>query len=250
MEMYSVLIETMSLKEMTVLNKLNLDLKHRAARKLDKSRFPVPGILAKEQIHLLEAKNYKIKIISDLEKVSIERALEVSETNRFTAREGVQKFEERRSTAYLNADEVETALLTLKQQFPSYVTLIDLPNRTHLNKTSHAVRIRGIDNGLKPGVFFTGSMHAREWGGADACVAFLLNILNTYQNKINLEYGQKTFYKEDVEKMLNNLDIIVFPDVNPDGKEYSQTVDIWWRKNRNPNGPVDINRNFDFLWSS
>ena len=66
--------------------------------------------------------------------------------------------------------------------------------------------------------------------------------------------------------MLENIDIIIFPDVNPDGKKYSQTADdtsvpismedIWWRKNRNPkpvpngNSPnhatgVDINRNFD-----
>jgi murein tripeptide amidase MpaA len=51
--------------------------------------------------------------------------------------------------------------------------------------------------------------------------------------------------------------------VNPDGKVYSQTNDptasgsqgTWWRKNRNPNPGlpargVDLNRNFDFLWSS
>jgi murein tripeptide amidase MpaA len=50
----------------------------------------------------------------------------------------------------------------------------------------------------------------------------------------------------------------VFPDVNPDGKNYSQTRDVWWRKNRNPNTTaghhttpgVDLNRNFDFLWDS
>jgi murein tripeptide amidase MpaA len=57
----------------------------------------------------------------------------------------------------------------------------------------------------------------------------------------------------------------VFPDVNPDGKNYSQTHDpnsstfqgFWWRKNRNPNTAVghpkpgvDLNRNFDFLWAS
>ena len=80
-----------------------------------------------------------------------------------------------------------------------------------------------------------------------------------------------TFPSYEIRNMLENIDIIVFPDVNPDGKKYSQAADdpgiptsmegIWWRKNRNPdivpNGDnpnhatgVDINRNFDFLWSS
>jgi len=69
--------------------------------------------------------------------------------------------------------------------------------------------------------------------------------------------------------MLDLVDLYVFPNVNPDGKIYSQSHDnptsnqqgVWWRKNRNPgfvpNGDdpnhhtgVDINRNFNFLWNS
>ncbi len=60
---------------------------------------------------------------------------------------------------------------------------------------------------------------------------------------------------------MENLEVFVFPDVNPDGKHFSQTgrsaEEVYWRKNRNPNAitntgdiGVDINRNFDFLWSS
>ena len=93
-------------------------------------------------------------------------------------------------------------------------------------------------------------MHAREWGGSDACISFLFNLLSAYKNKQNLVYGGKTYAKGDVKKILERLDIFIFPDVNPDGKEYSQKTDPWWRKNRNSKGAVDINRNFDFLWSS
>ena len=50
------------------------------------------------------------------------------------------------------------------------------------------------------------------------------------------------------------MNVIVFADINPDGKKYSQETDADWRKNRNPvNGGgnctgTDINRNYDFLW--
>jgi murein tripeptide amidase MpaA len=48
----------------------------------------------------------------------------------------------------------------------------------------------------------------------------------------------------------------VFPDINPDGRNYSQTMVALWRKNRNPAASggqpnkigVDVNRNYDFLW--
>src|SRR5258706_2640956 len=54
---------------------------------------------------------------------------------------------------------------------------------------------------------------------------------------------------------MDNLDIFVLPCVNPDDRAYVQTNQEWWRKNRNPQAGmratgVDINRNFDFLWSS
>jgi len=50
----------------------------------------------------------------------------------------------------------------------------------------------------------------------------------------------------------------VFPQVNPDGRLYSMTVDADWRKNRRPAPSghagaacvgVDVNRNYDFLWN-
>ena len=50
--------------------------------------------------------------------------------------------------------------------------------------------------------------------------------------------------------MLRSLDWYLVPLVNPDGYEFSQTKDRFWRKNRRPPGPaekchgVDLNRNF------
>jgi hypothetical protein len=52
----------------------------------------------------------------------------------------------------------------------------------------------------------------------------------------------------DVTNWVDNINIIVIPMVNPDGINYVFTNDRWWRKNRNPNCPVDLNRNYNFNW--
>ena len=60
-----------------------------------------------------------------------------------------------------------------------------------------------------------------------------------------------------MRQVVQGLDLYLFPLVNPDGRAYVQspTGDPWWRKNRSSNPGsscrgVDLNRNFDFLWSS
>ena len=85
-------------------------------------------------------------------------------------------------------------------------------------------------------------------------MAFLIQIVNAYKNNVSLQFGGKIFSAPQVKKIMEELDIFIFPNVNPDGKSYSQNYNAWWRKNRNPNGGgpagVDLNRNFDFLWGS
>jgi carboxypeptidase T len=54
---------------------------------------------------------------------------------------------------------------------------------------------------------------------------------------------------------MNALDLYVLPCVTPDGRAFVFQSLEWWRKNRNPyvgmaSVGVDINRNYDFLWSS
>ena len=53
------------------------------------------------------------------------------------------------------------------------------------------------------------------------------------------------------ENVLTNIDWYIVPLLNPDGYEFSHTIDRFWRKNRRPppDGSecygVDLNRNFD-----
>ncbi|MEH6852254.1 M14 family metallopeptidase [Bacillus pseudomycoides] len=135
--------------------------------------------------------------------------------------------------------------------------MIKLPNQTWEGRTSHAICLKAGTNSNRTGVLFTGSVHAREWGGSDICINFLRQLITAYQSHTPLTFGNKTYTFDQIRNFMEKLDIFVFPDVNPDGKNYSQTAETMWRKNRNPNTStggqnlgVDINRNFDFLWNS
>jgi murein tripeptide amidase MpaA len=150
--------------------------------------------------------------------------------------------------SYLNVQEVESALIALAQSYSGLSELITLPIRTYEARTCHALRI-----GKKPktecdNILFTGGVHAREWGSCEMCILFASDLLEAYVTGTGLQYGGKIFSKDQIRTVIENLNVIIFPDVNPDGRNYSQTKVPLWRKNRNPTAGVDINRNYDFLW--
>jgi hypothetical protein len=126
----------------------------------------------------------------------------------------------------MNADEVETALLNLSEAHRDFVTLIELPNRTWQDRLCRAVRVHAGKNGggttannseSRTGVLITGGMHAREWGGSDICINFLTNLIDAYVNNTTIIYAETTFPTAQIKKMLESIDLFVFPDVNPDG---------------------------------
>jgi carboxypeptidase T len=272
MAKFIVRITARSYEQLRGLDKYHLDLKKRTARQEGTDRFIVTGILSDEQIQQVKSAGYTVEVLSDLSQMSKERTQEVSKVNRFIKTKKTSELRESAETGgYMNADEVETTLLNLSNAHPEFITLIELPNRTWKDRLCRAVRVHAGNNGGS-GVLITGGMHAREWGGSDICINFLTNLIDAYVNNTTIMYGETTFPPAQIKKMLESIDLFVFPDVNPDGKIYSQTNDdpnlppddegIWWRKNRNPaavpniDDPkyhgtgVDINRNFDFLWSS
>jgi carboxypeptidase T len=271
-----------SYEKLRDLDKYHLDLKKRTARQEENNTYTVSGMLTDQQIEQLKGMDYTIEILADLSEVSKNRKQEVSRANRFTKTKGAARISRDAAIGgYLNVDEVETVLINLANDHEEIVTLIDLPNRTWEDRLCRAIHVHAKgkdetnsnnDAGDRVGVLITASMHAREWGGSDIAINFLVNLINAYLNNETLEYGETIIPFQKIKTMLEKIDLFVFPDVNPDGKIYSQTNDdpslppdeegIWWRKNRNsspvPNGDnqhfhltgVDLNRNFDFLWSS
>ncbi len=88
----------------------------------------------------------------------------------------------------------------------------------------------------KPALFYTGTIHAREWIGIELSLAFAKYILE------HIEYDPR------LKRILKATTLYMVPCANPDGFEYSRNHFSFWRKNRRNNGDgtygVDLNRNF------
>jgi carboxypeptidase A2 len=95
----------------------------------------------------------------------------------------------------------------------------------------------------KPQLLFMGGQHAREW----VSISTVMYIAD----KLIALYGSDP----RVTAILDNLEFVIVPVVNPDGYEYTWTTDRLWRKNRRDNGVgtgacigVDTNRNWGHQW--
>lgn len=156
---------------------------------------------------------------------------------------------------YFNVTEVDTIVVNLAQRYPATSQLITLPQLTVAGRTCHALQLGAGAPGTRDTVVLIGGIHAREWGSCEILVTFAAGLLTAYQNNSGLRCGNKSFTAQQVRTLLDTLHIVVFPLVNPDGRDFSQTQDPMWRKNRGPSQcgheehrGVDLNRNFDFLF--
>ncbi len=157
---------------------------------------------------------------------------------------------------YMNVTEVESALIALAAAHPTICELITLPNLTIEGRTTHAVRLGTQAANTVDAYYLTGGVHAREWGSCEILVNVATDLCDAYAGGTGLGYGGKTFSKNEVKALIEQLNIIIYPCVNPDGRNFSQTSVPLWRKNRNTASSggqaskigVDINRNQDFLW--
>ena len=158
--------------------------------------------------------------------------------------------------SYLNVTEVDTAVQNLATSYPSLTQLITLPFTTVEGRTSHALRIGAGAAGSRDVLMVIGGQHAREWGSCEICINFAADLLEAYDTGTGLAYGGKSFTAAQVQGIVDTLHVVVFPLVNPDGRNHSQTANADWRRNRNPaqsgGNPscvgVDLNRNYDFLF--
>jgi hypothetical protein len=73
--------------------------------------------------------------------------------------------------AYLNVDEIESALENLAGAYPAATQLITVPHRTHEGRVSHVLRLGAAASG-RDGVLILGGVHAREWVPPDALIAW------------------------------------------------------------------------------
>jgi murein tripeptide amidase MpaA len=158
---------------------------------------------------------------------------------------------------YLTTDEVEASIALGEKNHSAYFERIRLPNLTWEKRRCHAARIGKGRGKRRAAMCFIGGVHGREWGSPDILVYFAMRLLRAYRDKGSIRLGGKHFTAAQIRDIVENLDIVVFPQVNPDGRRFSMERHPMWRKNRRP-APrgrahrsigVDINRNFPFLWS-
>jgi len=153
---------------------------------------------------------------------------------------------------YLNVVEVESALQVVAATHPGFTELVTLPHRTWENRACRAVRVAAELARARPTVVLAAGVHAREWGGPDILVSFLERLTAAAAAGAGISVPGYAVPAADVERIVAGLDVVVFPQVNPDGRAYSMRPDgdEMWRTNRrrSPVGGVDVNRNFDWLW--
>jgi carboxypeptidase T len=160
-------------------------------------------------------------------------------------------------TGYLSVSGIRSAMHHAAATYPNLCQLVDLPEQSHEGRTIKALRIAGAAGEGRRGVLFLGGVHARELVNPDTLVSLALRLCQAYDDGTGLTFGGRSYDAETIKLIVDALDVFMIPLVNPDGRRHVQRAggDPWWRKNRNPNPGlpcqgVDLNRNFDFLWSS
>jgi len=143
----------------------------------------------------------------------------------------------------------------LRQQYTSYNECVDFfksaqktnPNLFKVESIGKTWEDRDIiavsitkdvkTNKDKPALFYTGTIHAREWIGIELSLSFAKYILDHID------------YDPQLNAILDRTTLYMVPCANPDGFEYSRNHFSFWRKNRRRNADgsfgVDLNRNFE-----
>jgi hypothetical protein len=123
----------------------------------------------------------------------------------------------------------------------------DIATGISLGYSHEGREIRGVvinaGGGEKPAVLFNGTQHAREWISPPTT----MYIADTLADGYGID--------PTITALLDKVEVIVIPVVNPDGYEYTYAPsgDRYWRKNRRNNGGscagVDLNRNWGSDWN-
>ncbi|XP_070494548.1 carboxypeptidase B1-like [Chironomus tepperi] len=138
---------------------------------------------------------------------------------------------------YWSYPEMEEIFNRLATNYPNLVEL-DVIGKSYEDKNIYGVRVSKNEQfGLNPIIFVDAGTHAREWAGIQSAFYFLHQLVEN-----------STIYND----LLDNVDYVFVPVVNPDGYQYSFTEDRLWRKNRHYVNytctGIDLNRNYPYMW--
>lgn len=131
--------------------------------------------------------------------------------------------------------QINAYLADLAQKYPNLVTLENI-GESFEKRSMNLIRISTNKSASKRKIFVDAGIHAREWIAPSTALYLISQLVeNTNANS----------------DLLQNLEWIILPVLNPDGYEYSRNTERLWRKTvstgRVCNG-CDGNRNFDYFW--
>ncbi|MBZ5640384.1 MAG: carboxypeptidase regulatory-like domain-containing protein [Acidobacteriia bacterium] len=138
-------------------------------------------------------------------------------------------------------DQVQAAYPTLAKKFVLKDTLFEGQKQYAMKITKDV----STDND-RPAFILDAQHHAREVMTAEIARDVIDYLTRVYVNGDPLDPSAQA----KVQRWVDNVDIWVVGSVNPDGAMYVFQHDTSWRKNRRPSCPVDVNRNYRFMWGS
>ncbi|GAA2397629.1 M14 family metallopeptidase [Streptomyces glaucosporus] len=147
-------------------------------------------------------------------------------------------------SGYHNYAEMTAAIDGYARKYPDIITK-KVIGKSHQGRDIVAVKIS--DNAAadenEPEVLFTHHQHARE----HLTVEMALYVIR--------EFGERYGSDSRITRMVNQRELWIIPDLNPDGGEYDIAAGSYrsWRKNRQPTPGssyvgTDLNRNWPYKW--
>ncbi|XP_058456747.1 carboxypeptidase B1-like [Malaya genurostris] len=135
-------------------------------------------------------------------------------------------------------EEIEEYMHELVEEYPDIATLETVGTSTE-GRDIDAILVSYGTNANKPLVIIDAGLRAREWVSPMVGMFVLHELVE---------------HPDEFTDILQAVNFLVIPLVNPDGYVYSHETDRNWIKTRSSSGNgcygVDLNRNFDYEWGT
>jgi len=237
-----------------LVRKHKLNIAGHTGKKAGRSRFVVDAFADSDQIEGLRSEGYKVDVREDVQEAGKKRQLEVGSSAVRALTRNVAT-----ATHYLNVNDVENSLAAAASgPNAGFTRLLSSPTKPGKDESATPSRSRmALKAAVRASTSWAASMR-REWGSCDILINFVEQLCEAFRTQSGITLGGITFTAAKIQKIVNEKDIYVFPQANPDGRNHSVTNAADWRKNRRPapagsHSPdcvgVDLNRNYDFLWN-
>jgi murein tripeptide amidase MpaA len=160
---------------------------------------------------------------------------------------------------YHNVDEFVDAMRNLAKAYSERAEVIQLAEPSFDGETIFGLRIGSQNVDSTEAVLLIFGQHAREWVPPEAALAFMTDVLGARADNEGLIYGPQEYIHSQIRQLVDTINLIIVPCVNPDGRRYTQTPGKperrMWRRNRNTTYDikescqgVDLNRNYDICF--